>query len=337
MPTGTAITTRQHLMLTPARPSRTSRLLPTALMIILILILSGCNNHQDSGTDEHIVVDKQSVMTIKMSKYQPSFAFDGTIIPANSMVMDLADSAQVDEVFVHAGDKVDAGDALLSYSPDMLNDRAIDQPQMLQLTAGFDGIITQLYAVPNTHYPAKTPLVELQDFSTLKFISRLSATLMDYIKVGDAVTFGVDGATYTGQISQVVTATDDHRLIDVHVMIPLEPSQDPTDLLGRSVVGHIDYGQIQVGVMMPRSAIYDADMNRISLEAFAKPPHKPESPVDGQIWVIKQNHRLALSPVKLLEYYPKNQQFLVQGITEDSLVVTEPLPKDAHDQAVRLE
>ena len=83
-------------------------------------------------------------------------------------------------------------------------------------------------------------------------------------------------------------------------------------------------------------AVYDAQMNAIDLEPFAKPPHKPESPIDGQIWVIKQNHRLALSPVKLLEYYPKNQQFLVQGITEDSLVVTQPLPKEAHDQEVHL-
>ena len=133
-----------------------------------------------------------------------------------------------------------------------------------------------------------------------------------------------------------VSASNDNRLIDVHVMIPLEPAQDPNDLLGRSVVGHIDYGQIQVGVMMPKMAVYDAQMNAIDLEPFAKPPHKPESPIDGQIWVIKQNHRLALSPVKLLEYYPKNQQFLVQGITEDSLVVTQPLPKEAHDQEVHL-
>lgn len=335
MPTGT-VTHPRSMTHRPTSQDHTKPWLPV-ILTALIVCISGCSDRQNDRTDARISLDKQSVMTVKMSKYQPSFAFDGTIIPAQSMVMDLIDSAQVDEVFIQAGDEVTAGDVLLSYTPDMLEANAADQPHKLELTAGFDATITQLYAVADTHYPKKTPLIELQDLNALKFISRLSATLMDYIKVGDAVTFGVDGVTHTGQISQVVSVADDDRLIDVHVMIPLEPSQDPRDLLGRSVVGHIDYGQIQVGVMMPRSAVYDAQMNVISLEPFAKPPHKPESPIDGQIWVIKQNHRLALSPVKLLEYYPKNQQFLVQGITEDSLVVTEPLPKEAHDQEVRLE
>lgn len=308
----------------------------TAIITALIVCICGCSDPQDGSTNTRISLDKQSVMTVKMSKYQPSFAFDGTIIPAKSAVMDLIDAAQVNEVFVQADDDVTAGDVLLSYTPDMLTNNAANQSDELHLTAVFDGTITQLYAVSGTHYPKKTPLVEIQDLNTLKFISRLPATLMDYIKVGDAVTFGVDGVTHTGQISQVVSASNDNRLIDVHVMIPLEPAQDPNDLLGRSVVGHIDYGQIQVGAMMPKMAVYDAQMNAIDLEPFAKPPHKPESPIDGQIWVIKQNHRLALSPVKLLEYYPKNQQFLVQGITEDSLVVTQPLPKEAHDQEVHL-
>ncbi|WP_114144966.1 efflux RND transporter periplasmic adaptor subunit [Moraxella porci] len=334
MPTGAVTHYHQqaHHPTSQAHP----KLWLAAIITALIVCICGCSDPQGGSANTRISLDKQSVMTVKMSKYQPSFAFDGTIIPAKSAVMDLIDAAQVNEVFVQAGDEVTAGDVLLSYTPDMLTDNAANQSDELHLTAEFDGTITQLHAVSGTHYPKKTPLVEIQDLNALKFISRLSATLMDYIKVGDAVTFGVDGVTHTGQISQVVSASNDNRLIDVHVMIPLEPAQDPNDLLGRSVVGHIDYGQIQVGVMMPKMAVYDAQMNAIDLEPFAKPPHKPESPIDGQIWVIKQNHRLALSPVKLLEYYPKNQQFLVQGITEDSLVVTQPLPKEARDQEVHL-
>lgn len=319
-----------------ARKSKQQLLASTLSLLIMAVLLMGCQDAKQTSADHRISLDKQSIMTVKMSKYQPSFAFDGTIIPVKSVVMTLTDPAYVNDVFVQAGNEVNAGDALLSYSPDVLDLDTLDQSNDLKLNASLDGTVAQLYAVPDTHYSTNTPLLELQDLSTLKFISRLSATLMDHIKIGDAVTFGVGDDTYTGQISQVVSVPDDSRLIDVHVMIPLDPSKDPKDLLGHSVVGHINYGQIQVGVMMPRSAIYDANMTPISLDEFAKPPHKPESPVDGQIWVIKQDHRLALSPVKLLEYHPKNQQFLVQGITEDSLVVTHALPKHAHGQEVHL-
>lgn len=344
MPIG-AITPTQSPNLTPNSWLHPKRWLLLA-SVMLVAMMAGCST-SDSHDDTRLSLDKQSVMTVKMSKYQPSFAFDGIIIPTKSAVMDIASDARVDEIYVEAGDEVEAGAVLLRYSPDAPSQIAsLDGVELnadigpnadIELSADFNGTVTQLYAVAGTHYPKNTPLIELQDLSTLKFVSRLSATLVDHIKIGDAVTFGIDGVAHTGQISQVDTVIDDNRLIDVHVMIALTPSQNPQNLLGRSVVGHINYGQIQVGVMMPHAAIFDADMNPVSIDAFMKPPHKPETPVDGQIWVIKQNHRLALSPVKLLEYYPKNQQFLVQGITEDSLVVTRALPKSAHDQEVRLD
>ena len=64
-----------------------------AIITALIVCISGCSDRQNDRTDARISLDKQSVMTVKMSKYQPSFAFDGTIIPAKSTVMDLIDAA----------------------------------------------------------------------------------------------------------------------------------------------------------------------------------------------------------------------------------------------------
>ncbi|OOR84135.1 HlyD family efflux transporter periplasmic adaptor subunit [Moraxella canis] len=311
----------------------------TTLSVIAALTMgvavSACSDDRPNpptlkAADDGITLDKDSIMTVKMSKYQPSFAFDGKIIPANQASLSLDTAATVEHIFVDAGDDVSKDDVLLSY----LTHLESSPSEITALHAPFDGMIHAIFAHADEHYDAKTPLVEIYDISQLKFISHLSSALMDYIKLGDAVTFGIDGVAHVGQISQVNVNEQNPQLIEAHVIIALNPDETPKDLLGRRVVGHIDYGQIQVGVMMPRRAVYDRQLNILALDGFDEPPHKPDAPIDGYVWVVKQDHRLSLSPVKILEYHPKTEQFLVQGITEDSLVTTATLPKEAHDKQV---
>lgn len=301
------------------------------------LAMSACSDDRPKSpiikpADDGIILNKDSIMTVKMSKYQPSFAFDGKIIPANQTLLNLDTAVIVEHIFVDAGDEVSKGDALLGYFTHLESLPS----EVTTLPAPFDGVVHRVFAHTDQHYDANTPLIEIHDISQLKFISYLSSALMNDTKLGDAVTFGVDGIAHVGQISQVNVSEQNPKLIEVHVIIEPNPDEKPKDLLGRRVVGHIDYGQIQVGVMMPSSAVYDSDLNILALDGFDKPPHKPDAPIDGYVWVIKQDHRLSLSPVKVLEYHPKTQQFLVQGITEDSLVATVPLPKDAHDKPVKV-
>lgn len=301
------------------------------------LAMSACSDDRPKSpiikpADDGIILNKDSIMTVKMSKYQPSFAFDGKIIPANQTLLNLDTAVIVEHIFVDEGDKVFKGDALIGYFTPLESLPS----EVTTLPAPFDGVVHRVFAHTDQHHDANTPLIEIHDLSQLKFISYLSSALMNDTKLGDAVTFGVDGVAHVGQISQVNVSEQNPKLIEVHVIIKPDPDEKPRDLLGRRVVGHIDYGQIQVGVMMPRSAVYDSDLNILSLDGFDKPPHKPDAPIDGYVWVVKQDHRLSLSPIKVLEYRPKTQQFLVQGITEDSLVATAHLPKEAHNKQVKV-
>lgn len=301
------------------------------------LAMSACSDDRPKSpiikpADDGIILNKDSIMTVKMSKYQPSFAFDGKIIPANQTLLNLDTAVIVEHIFVDEGDKVFKGDALIGYFTPLESLPS----EVTTLPAPFDGVVHRVFAHTDQHHDANTPLIEIHDLSQLKFISYLSSALMNDTKLGDAVTFGVDGVAHVGQISQVNVSEQNPKLIEVHVIIKPNPDEKPRDLLGRRVVGHIDYGQIQVGVMMPRSAVYDSDLNILSLDGFDKPPHKPDAPIDGYVWVVKQDHRLSLSPIKVLEYRPKTQQFLVQGITEDSLVATAHLPKEAHNKQVKV-
>ena len=301
------------------------------------LAMSACSDDRPKSpiikpADDGIILNKDSIMTVKMSKYQPSFAFDGKIIPANQTLLNLDTAVIVEHIFVDEGDKVFKGDALIGYFTPLESLPS----EVTPLPAPFDGVVHRVFAHTDQHYDANTPLIEIHDISQLKFLRYLSSALMNDTKLGDAVTFGVDGIAHVGQISQVNVSEQNPKLIEVHVIIKPNPDEKPRDLLGRRVVGHIDYGQIQVGVMMPRSAVYDSDLNILSLDGFDKPPHKPDAPIDGYVWVVKQDHRLSLSPIKVLEYRPKTQQFLVQGITEDSLVATAHLPKEAHNKQVKV-
>ncbi|VEG12392.1 HlyD family efflux transporter periplasmic adaptor subunit [Moraxella cuniculi] len=322
----------------PAAHQCSHHLQRRALAVILsALLLSACTEPTNSqpATGDTITLPKQAVMTVKMVKYQPSFAFVGVITPIKKTTLTALTPASISSISVQAGDSVKKGDVLLTYLPDTLA-QSNQSATPFELTAPFDGTIDKIFAQTNQSYDKADAWLEISDTSQLKFISQLSASLLEHIQVGDAVNFGVDGVSHTGQISQVDIDKDNPNLINVHVII--DTTNDETaDLLGRGVVGHINYGQIQVGVVMPADAVYDAALQPADLSLFLQPPHKPATPVDGFVWVIKQDHSLSLSAVKLVEYYPKTQQFLVQGITEDSLVSTAKLDKQAHGKQVMLQ
>ena len=205
------------------------------------LAMSACSDDRPKSpiikpADDGIILNKDSIMTVKMSKYQPSFAFDGKIIPANQTLLNLDTAVIVEHIFVDAGDEVSKGDALLGYFTHLESLPS----EVTTLPAPFDGVVHRVFAHTDQHYDANTPLIEIHDISQLKFISYLSSALMNDTKLGDAVTFGVDGIAHVGQISQVNVSEQNPKLIEVHVIIEPNPDEKPKDLLGRRVVGHID-------------------------------------------------------------------------------------------------
>lgn len=94
----------------------------------------------------------------------------------------------------------------------------------------------------------------------------------------------------------------------------------------------IDYGQLSVGTIVPKHAITDGT----SLNELHKPPYKPISPIHANIWIIGQDGKLNLTDIKVIEYLPRSQSYLVTGIDKASLIATANLPRHANHLPVRI-
>ena len=195
--------------------------------------------------------------------------------------------------------------------------------QILTFKAPFAGQVDQLYVKSGARVNAKQPLLKLSDPTDLQFIGTLPITTKSQLSVGQSVTFTVAGSNkiLTGQVSQLKPAQNPaHLLVYVHVLA----SNDSRSLLkpGMSVSGRIDYGQIQVGTIVPKSGIQDADVS-----ALTSPPYRAQVPIKAHVWIIGQDQRLIWQPVEVIEYDPTTDQYLVAGISNDSLICLATLPK----------
>lgn len=195
--------------------------------------------------------------------------------------------------------------------------------QILTFKAPFAGQVDQLYVKSGTRVNANQPLLKLSDPTDLQFIGTLPITTKSQLSVGQSVTFTVAGSnkTLTGQVSQLKPAQNPaHLLVYVHVLA----NNDSRSLLkpGMSVAGRIDYGQIQVGTIVPKAGIQEADVS-----ALTSPPYRAQVPIKAHVWIIGQDQRLIWQPVEVIEYDPTTNQYLVAGISNDSLICLAPLPK----------
>ena len=193
--------------------------------------------------------------------------------------------------------------------------------------------------IENTEKPHAqgTKIVSIIDERQLKFISLLPAQFKQYVQIGDGVNFSTkDGRLFSGQIAKI---TPDDRLpnvIDIHVNIKADKAKKANLQLGDWVGGYVEYGQIQVGVLVPVFAVFDKHLKPIDANTLNTPPYKPATPIHGFVWVIGQDEKLALAPIEVIEYRPKSEQYLIYGVALDGLIVLADLPRQAKNKWVRL-
>ena len=196
---------------------------------------------------------------------------------------------------------------------------------LITLNAPFAGEIEQLYVKVGQTVAVDQPLVKLSSTNDLQFIGTLPIEAKPQLSVGQNVNFSIDGShvIFTGQVSQLVDSQDPkHLLVYVHIL----PSSDSTNQIkpGMAVTGSIDYGQIEVGTIVPKQGIHDADLT----ELFS-PPYRALVPIKANVWIIGQDKRLTQQQVEVIEYDPETEQYLVAGISNDSLICLAPLPTSA--------
>ncbi|MBE9577922.1 MULTISPECIES: efflux RND transporter periplasmic adaptor subunit [Moraxella] len=189
----------------------------------------------------------------------------------------------------------------------------------------------------NTTHPKDTPVLVVFDERFVKFISPLPAEFADYLAVGDGVTFDTeDGRSFGGQIKGIIPSAKVHGMMDIHVTIKPEQAKKAKLTLDERVGGYVNYGQIEIGVLVPSFAIFDDMLNPMDLSELTKPPYRPATPRPAWLWTVGQDERLALSKIVIIEYQPESDQYLIAGIGLDGLIVLADLPKQAHGGRVRL-
>lgn len=196
---------------------------------------------------------------------------------------------------------------------------------LLTVRASFSGRIEKLYVKKGQQVAPRQPLLTLNDGTELHFIASLPIEAKSQISVGQTVNFTADGLIdkFTGQVSKL-TVTDLPKQLLVYVNVVNNEVSRNQIKPGMEVTGRVDYGQIEVGTIVPKRALHNVD-----LTVLHKPPYKPLRPLSANVWIIKQNQRLTRQPVEVIEYDPLTKQYLIAGITNDSLICLANLPDES--------
>ena len=204
------------------------------------------------------------------------------------------------------------------------------QYNLVTITASFSGRVENLYATTGEKMAARTPLLEISDETKLHFAATLPIQAEPQLSVGQTVNFTTEGITdkFTGQVSKLVPTSQPKKLLVYVNVIDNEASRDKLKP-EMKVTGRVNYGQIDVGTIVPKRALHDVDLTELQ-----NPPYMPLKPLTANVWIIGQDQRLTRQPIEVVEYDPTTQQYLIAGVSNDSLICLADLPIDSEGKKV---
>ena len=253
-------------------------------------------------------------------------AIDKAKTSANDSVMD---SMQAEVKITANNNKTNPQTNDIASNDELNNTQGVKKSEqsysLITVWASFSGRVEKLYIKNEQKIEARQPLLNLSDETELHFIATLPIEAESQISVGQTVNFTAEGLIdeFTGQVSKL-TATAQPKQLLVYVNVvdnEVSRHQIRPDM---KVTGRVDYGQIEVGTIVPKRALHDVD-----LTVLHKPPYKPLRPLIANVWIIKQDQRLTRQPVEVIEYDPLTEQYLIAGITNDSLICLANLPVES--------
>ncbi|WP_227671501.1 efflux RND transporter periplasmic adaptor subunit [Psychrobacter sp. 72-O-c] len=202
--------------------------------------------------------------------------------------------------------------------------------QLITIRASFSGRVDALYVQPKEQIAARKPLLHLSDETDLRFIATLPIQAKPQLSVGQTVNFTTQGLSekFTGQVSNLVASDQPNQLL-VYVHVVKNDASRSTLKPGMFVTGRVDYGQIEVGTVVPKRALHDVD-----LKALETPPYQSLTPLTANVWTIKQDQLLTRQPVEVIKYDPSTGQYLIAGISNDSLICLADLPVESAGKKV---
>lgn len=204
------------------------------------------------------------------------------------------------------------------------------QYTVVTIRASFSGRVEELYIKTGQTRAARAALLQLSDETKLHFTAALPIQAKPQLSIGQTVNFTVEGLSdeFTGQVSKL-TATNQPKKLLVRVDVVKNKTSRDVLLPDMKVTGRINYGQIDVGTIVPKHALHDVDLTELQT-----PPYKPLSPLTANVWIIGQDQRLIRRPIEIVEYDPITKQYLIAGVSNDSLICLADLPIEAKGKKV---
>ncbi|PKH80465.1 efflux RND transporter periplasmic adaptor subunit [Psychrobacter sp. 4Bb] len=204
------------------------------------------------------------------------------------------------------------------------------QYNSITIHASFSGRVENLAANAGQQLAERAPLLQISDETKLHFMATLPIQAKPQLSVGQTVNFTAEGISdkFTGQVSKLVSTSQPKKLLVYVNVIDNEVSRDKL-LPNMKVTGRVNYGQIDVGTIVPRRALHDVDLTELQT-----PPYMPLQPLTANVWIIGQDQRLTRQPIEVVEYDPTTQQYLIAGVSNDSLICLADLPVDSKGKKV---
>ncbi|AAZ19667.1 hypothetical protein Psyc_1819 [Psychrobacter arcticus 273-4] len=309
---------------------------------------------------DSVTITPDHILSIKPTRYQPSLGLQGRIDSIKQINLVAGQPLTVEQVLVSENQWVKKGTPLLTVrrqeifnKPTMSDDPATDVDASLNTTASnidrasasdntsqtsdlitlrarFSGRVENLSVQAGQKIEAQTALLKLSDATELHFISTLPIEAESQISVGQTVNFTAEDRVdkFTGQVSKVQALKQPIQLLVYVNVINNEVSRNQL-APGMQVTGRVDYGQIEVGTIVPKNALHNVDLTQIQV-----PPYKPLRSLTANIWIIGQDQRLTRQPIEVIEYDPLTKQYLIAGISSDSLICLANLPIESKGKKV---
>ena len=202
--------------------------------------------------------------------------------------------------------------------------------ELITIKAPFTGRVDQLSVKTAQQIDANTPLLRVSDDNALQFVATLPIQAESQLSVGQTVNFTRKGLSdkFTGQVSELLAGSSPNKLM-VYVHIIDNDASRGRLAPNMAVTGRVDYGQIEVGTIVPQSAIHDADLSALKVA-----PYQPVMTLTANVWIIQQDQRLTRQPVEVIEYNPTTDRYLIAGINNDSLICLAKLPLNSAGKKV---
>lgn len=204
----------------------------------------------------------------------------------------------------------------------------------MTITAPMSGVIASRSIEAGQAVSAGQTLMEIIDPSQLEFAANVPSEAQGQVAIGQSVPFTVNNnnTKFVGQVSRIAPQVDASTR-QMLIYVKVNPSENTDQLrAGMFATGTIDYGQIQVGILVPSNAVMlddnaKSDGKATSATTNIKPTNANNQ--KGYVWLINQEQRFVRQPVEIIKRYDDTNQYLISGVNMGSLVVLVPLPADA--------